>query len=177
MLVLVGSTNVTKIESVRAAFALHERFKHADIQGVSVNNPEFGHPKSLEETVEGAMERAKQAFADCDYAIGIEGGLMAVPHSKTGFMEVGACAIFDGTAYHLGLSPAMEWPKVALDGILNKGLDGSQALKEAGLTDHDKIGTASGIISLLTDGAVDRTMQNKLAVQMALSHLLHPELY
>lgn len=177
MIVHVGSTNKTKINAVSTAFAAHERFKNADVVGVAVDIPEFGHPKDIDETVSGAMERAKQAFHNCDYGIGIEGGLMAVPHTKTGFMEVAACAIFDGTTYHVGLSPALEWPKVALEGILEKGFDGSQAFREAGLTDHPKLGLEGGIIAVLTNGSVDRTLQNSMAVQMALAHLHHPRLY
>lgn len=177
MIVHVGSGNATKIEAVRAAFTFHEKFKNADVKGVSVNNPEFGHPKNLEETVSGAMDRAKQAFGGCDYGVGIEGGLMEVPHSKTGFMEVGVCAIFDGTQYHLGLSPALEWPKAALHGIFHKGLDGSQAVRDAGISDHPKLGTGAGMIALLTDDAVNRTSQNTIAVHMALAHILHPEFY
>lgn len=177
MIVNVGSSNRTKVDAVALAFREHARFEDADVRGIAVQVPEFGHPKTLAETVEGAMERAKMAFRECLYSLGIEGGLMDVPHSKTHHMEVAACAIFDGEQCHLGLSPACEWPKAALRGILDKGLDGSQALKEAGLTDHEKIGTASGMISLLTDGRMDRTAYNKIAVQMALTHLLHPELY
>lgn len=177
MLVLVGSTNKTKIEAVTAAFSAHDRFRGVEVRGIAVHVPEFGHPKNLEETVQGAMARAKNAFQECDYGVGIEGGLMDVPYTKTGHMEVAACAIFDGTRYHIGLSPACEWPKAALHGILHKGLDGSQALIDAGLTDHPKLGTESGLIAMLTDGIMNRTAYNTAAVHMALAHLLHPEYY
>lgn len=177
MIVHVGSTNATKINAVLAAFASHERFRGAEVKGVSVDNPEFDHPKNIEETVVGALNRAAQAFRDCDYGIGIEAGLIAVPHSRTGHMEIAACSIFDGKRHHLGLSPGFEWPTQALHAILHKGLDGSQSLRDAGITDHPKLGTAGGIIGLLTDGAVDRTKQNEIAVQMALTQILHPDLY
>jgi non-canonical (house-cleaning) NTP pyrophosphatase len=90
-------------------------------------------------------------------------------------VEVAACAIFDGSQVHLGLSPAFEWPTKVTDSILNKGLDGSQAMKEAGLTPHEKIGEKEGVIGLLTKGRMNRTEYNKLAIMMALTHLENPE--
>ena len=75
------------------------------------------------------------------------------------------------------MSPAYEWPIAVADGILDKGLDGSQALKAAGLTTHDKIGAAEGGIFLLTNGRMNRTDLNRSAVMMALIQLEHPQQY
>ncbi len=58
-----------------------------------------------------------------------------------------------------------------------QGLDGSQAMKAAGLTQHEKIGEHEGLISILTKGRMNRTAFNKSAVKMALLHLENPELY
>jgi inosine/xanthosine triphosphatase len=177
MKVHVGSKNKTKVDAVAKALAGSEKFKHAEVVGVAVEVPEFGHPKSLQEVVEGAIARATQAAKGALWGVGIEGGLIAVPYTKGGYMEITACAIFDGEKHHLGLSPAFEWPLPVLDGILNKGLDGSQAVKAANLTNEEKLGTNRGTIHLLTNGQTDRTEQNSLAVLMALVHLEHPELY
>lgn len=169
--------NATKVNSVREVLFDYPLFKGADVEGMKVAVPEYGHPKMIKEIIDGAKDRAMQAFQGCDYAFGIEGGLMEVPDTKTGFMEVTACAIYDGQNFHLGLSPAFEWPKRVVDGILNEGLDGSQALKAAGVTDQAKVGLANGGVAILTNGRMDRTTYNKLAVQMALIHLEHPEYY
>ena len=177
MRVHVGSKNKTKVNSVEGVFNKSAKFAHAEVVGVSVEVPEFGHPKSLQETVEGAMARALQASKGADLGVGIEGGLMAVPHTKGGYMEIAACAIYDGVEYHLGLSPAFEWPLAVLDGILNKGLDGSQAVAAAKMTNEEKLGTNLGTIHLLTNGRTDRTEQNSFAVMMALVHLEHPKFY
>lgn len=123
------------------------------------------------------MARAFQAAKGADLGVGIEGGLIAVPHTKGGYMEVGVCAIYDGKEYHLGLSPAFEWPLVVLDGILNKGLDGSQAVAAAKMTNEEKLGTNQGTIHLLTHGRTNRTEQNSYAVMMALVHLENPNFY
>lgn len=176
MKIHIGSKNQAKFDAVAEMVKEYPLFFGADVVAIDVLVEIFGHPKSLEETVGGAEARAKAAFADADYSVGIEGGLMAVPGSKTGFMEVTACAIYDGKQMHLGLSSAYEWPKKVNDLILG-GLDGSQALREAGLTDHPKVGTAGGGIFILTHGRLNRKEFMKQAVMMALVHLENPEHY
>jgi len=178
MKLAIGSKNQIKIAAVREAIMLYpEQFSDPELVPVKVDIEEFGHPKSLEETVKGAVDRAKAAFVDCEYSFGIEGGLMAVPQTKTGFMEVQVCAIYDGENIHLGLSSGFEWPKKVFDLIMNKGMDGSQAVREAGLTDHEKIGAAGGVISILTQGKTARQTELKHAVLMALIHVLNRDLF
>jgi len=138
---------------------------------------EFGHPITIDQIVKGAMDRVEQAFIDGDYGVGIEGGLMEVPATKTGYMEVAICAIYDGKQFHLGLSPGFEWPQSIIDLITKKGLDGSQAMREAGFTSHEKLGTAEGGIWIFTNGKMNRKEYNKLAVMMALIHLENREHY
>jgi len=173
----VGSQNKTKVGAVEAVLKDYPLFADAEVIGMDIQIEEFGHPRNITETVEGAIDRAKQAYISNDYGVGIEGGLMAVPHTKSGHMEVAVCAIFDGTQVHLGLSPAFEWPKLAIEGILEQGMDGSQAMTAAGLTMDEKIGANAGVVGLLTDGRIDRAAYNALAIQMALTHLEHPELF
>jgi non-canonical (house-cleaning) NTP pyrophosphatase len=112
-----------------------------------------------------------------DYGFGIEGGLIAIPQTKSGHMEVGICAIYDGKQIHLGMTPGFEWPTKVIDGILNKGYDGSQAMREAGITAEEKIGANKGVINTLSNGRINRTEYNKQAVIAALIHLEHPEYY
>lgn len=177
MKIHVGSKNQTKVEAVIKMIETSALLGGAEVIGVDVHVETFGHPRSLEEVINGAVDRAKQAFGDCQYSVGIESGLMAFPHSKTGHVEVAVCAIWDGEQLALGTAPAFEWPTHVLDGILNKGLDGSQALKAAGVTSHQKIGTAEGGIHILTNGRMSRTEQNSYAVMMALIQLEHPQHY
>src|SRR5258708_21465293 len=132
-----GSKNQTKVSAVKDAVKLYPNlFPTPEVFGIDVDIALFGHPKNIKETVEGAIERAKKAFADCDYSFGLEGGLMEVPLSKIGFMEVGVCAVYDGKNIYLGLSPAFEWPKRVTDLILSDKADASQAFKHLGLTHH-----------------------------------------
>ena len=176
MKINVGSTNQAKIEAVTEVVGDYPMFKNAEVVGVEVTVELFGHPKSLAETVNGAIERAKKAFVDCDYSVGIEGGLMAVPHTTTGYIEIGVCAVYDGTRHALGFSSGMEWPTKVTELIL-AGYDGSQALRETGLTAHTKVGTAGGGSGILTEGRMDRKATMKQGLIMALIQFEHPELY
>jgi inosine/xanthosine triphosphatase len=171
MKVNVGSKNQTKVQAVTEALQGSTVLKNAKIFPVKVTTEKFGHPITIGLVVKGAIDRARQAFHDCEYSFGIESGLIEVPETKSGYMEVAVCAIYDGTQFHLGLSPGFEWPKSVAELIVNKGLDGSQALREAGFTDHDKIGAAEGGIWIFTHGKMNRKEYNRLAVVMALIHL------
>ena len=69
MKVGVGSKNKTKIDAIAQLLVDYPMFAHAEVEGVDVNIEEFGHPKSLEETVAGAIDRAKQAQMGRDYGL------------------------------------------------------------------------------------------------------------
>ncbi len=186
MKINVGSKNQLKINTVKETLDLYpELFPTPEIEGVDVVTDLFGHPKNLKESVEGAIERAKKAFEqndngqnNCDFSFGIEGGLMEVPYTKTGYMEVGVCAIYDGVNIYLGLSPAFEWPVEVNDLILSGKADASQAFKLTGNTKHEKLGAMEGgIAGFLTKGRMTREVQTKYSIITALVHLENKKLY
>jgi len=94
---------------------------------------------------------------------------MAVPHSKTGYMDVSVCAIFDGTEFHLGLSSAWEAPKEVVRHMLNDGLNMNDAAFKAGLTTDKKIGSAQGLVGIVTKGRLTRKEYTKEAIRTALN--------
>jgi inosine/xanthosine triphosphatase len=168
----VGSGNKAKIEALREILKDYPHLAKAGVEGAEVSSEIGNQPKSLEETIRGAMNRARNAFQNCDYGFGIESGLMAVPFTKSGYMDVCAAAIYDGKEYHLGLSSAWEFPdKKIMEMILNEGLDMSQAINNAGLTQKANIGSEEGAIGILTKGRIDRKEYSKQALRMALIHI------
>ncbi len=179
MKINVGSKNTTKVQAVHDAITLYPHlFPTPEIVGIDVQVELFHHPKNITETVSGAVERAKKAFTDCSYSFGLEGGLIEVPYSKSGFMEIGACAIFDGKNIFVGLSPAFEWPKKVTDLIISNKADASKAFKELGLTPHEKLGAMTGgILGYLTDGRMTREDQTKYSIITALIQIEKPDLY
>ena len=179
MKINVASKNLVKIEAVRELIRHYDILNNSEVKGIKVCSNVSEEPKSLEETVQGAVNRAKESFKleKCDYSFGIESGLMVVPQTKTGNMDICACAIYDGVNLHLGLSCAFEFPPVVTKMIHELDIDANEAFFKSGLTDNPKIGSYEGAIGLLTKGRITRKDYTKQAVQMALIHLEHPELY
>ena len=179
MKINVGSKNQTKINGVKEAVALYPNlFKNPEVCGIDVNVELYGHPKNLEETIGGAIKRAKDAFKDCDYSFGVEGGLMEVPFTKGGFMEVGACAVYNGSEIYLGLSPAFEWPIEVTKLITENKADASLAFKQLGFAKDEKLGAAKGgIVGYLTNDRLTRESFTKYSIIMALIRLENKDLY
>jgi inosine/xanthosine triphosphatase len=171
MKIIIGSTNQIKVDAVKEILRDYPHLKDAAISAVEVSSGVADQPKSLAETVRGAMNRAKGAFKDCDFSFGLESGLMAVPNTKSGFMDVCVCAIFDGNEYHLGLSSAWEAPKKVMHHMLKGGLDMNEAAFKAGLTKNLKVGSAEGLVGIMTKGRLTRKEYTKEAIRTALIHV------
>lgn len=173
MRINVGSKNEVKVGAVRELAAEYPFLASAEVLGFEAPSGVSDQPKTLEETITGAMNRARGAWdaGSCDAAFGIESGLMAVPYTRTGHMDVCACAIYDGSEFHLGLSSAWEIPTDAAKLMLEDGLDMNDAFHKAGYTDDPKIGSAGGAIGILTKGRLDRKAYTKEAIRTALIHL------
>ncbi|OGI15235.1 hypothetical protein A3K63_04145, partial [Candidatus Micrarchaeota archaeon RBG_16_49_10] len=150
---------------------------NAEVIGIEVDSGVPEQPKSVDEVVRGAMNRAVGAFKDCEYSFGIEDGLMEVHGTKTGYMNICVCAIYDGKNYHIGLSSAFEYPREVTRLVLEEGLDINQAAHKAGLTKKTKVGSAEGVIGILTHGRLPRKEYTKQAVTMALIHLENSRLF
>jgi inosine/xanthosine triphosphatase len=177
MKINVGTRNQRKVEAVISALKEYPEFANAEVTGIDVSSEVSDQPSSLDETTKGAINRSKNAFNDCDYAIGLESGLFEVPYTKSGYMDVCMCSIYDGKTFHLGGSSIFEYPKKMVDLVFSKKFEIDQAAKEAGFTESDSIGKAQGMIGLLTKGVIDRKEYSKQAVITALIHLLNPEHY
>jgi len=173
----IASKNPIKIRAVEEVIKDYDFLSKAKINSTESSSEVSKEPKSLEETVSGAMNRARNSFKTCDYSFGIESGLMQVPYTKTGEMDVCVCAIYDGRNYHLGLSCAFEFPPKVIELIHTKGLDANEAFFKCRLTDKEKIGAEEGAIGLLTKGKVTRKDYTKQAIKMALIQLENKDLY
>ncbi|MEK9184531.1 MAG: DUF84 family protein [Patescibacteria group bacterium] len=172
MKVTVGSTNPAKVEAVREILQDYPHLKDAEVVGVEADSGVGDQPKTLADVITGSINRAKAAYTDATYSIGLESGLMEVPFTKSGYMDVCACAIFDGTEHHLGLSSGWEFPDKEINRlILEEGLDMSQAINKVGLTADPAIGAGQGAIGILTKGRLDRKAYTKEALRTALIHI------
>jgi inosine/xanthosine triphosphatase len=168
MKINVGSANQIKVDAVKEKILEYDFLKDAQVIGLEADSEISDQPKTLDETIKGAMNRAKNSFKDCNLSFGLESGIRPVPYTKTGYMDVCACAIFDGKQYYLGLSSSFEYPQKIIDLVIKKGLNVSQAFHEAGFTENTYIGYAEGAIGYLTKGRLVRKEYTKQSITAAL---------
>jgi len=167
----IGSTNKVKVEALAEIAKDYPCIAEAKIVAIDAASGVSDQPKTIEETINGAMQRAKNTFNDCVYSFGIESGLMTIPYTKSGFMDVCVCAIYDGEEYHLGLSSAWEAPTKVMKYMMEEGMDMTQAAVKAGLSDNPKLGAAQGLVGIVTKGRLSRKEYTKEAIRNALIHL------
>jgi len=177
MKINIGSKNKVKIEAVSELLKDYPDFKDAEFFGKEVDSEVSHQPKTLDETIEGAMNRAKNCFDNCEYSFGLESGLMAVPKTKTGHMDITVCAVYDGKVFCLGISSAFEYPIKVTEYIFESGDNISNAFNKLGLTESNNLGSEQGAIGILTKGKYDRKRYTQESIRAAMVHLENKELY
>ena len=171
MKINIASTNPQKVDALKEIISEYPHLRNAEIVSVSVPSNVSDQPKSLEETMQGAMNRARNAFQNCDYSFGVESGLFEFPASiKMGVMDVCVCAIFDGKEYYFGLSSAWEKPKKVAE-YMQQGMNMTDVSVKAGFSDNPNLGAAEGLIGIMTKGRLTRKGYTKEAMRTALIHL------
>src|SRR3989344_4421521 len=112
MKIVVGSANPSKVDAVKEALKLYPSLAPAEIVAVNVASDVSEQPKTSQETIQGAVTRAKNAYnqTKCDYGIGLESGFHEYP--LAGHMEFTVCTIYDGRDCHFGFSPAFKCPEI-----------------------------------------------------------------
>jgi inosine/xanthosine triphosphatase len=171
MKVVVASLNPVKIGAVRAAFAA--QFPGADfmIEPVSIDSGVAEQPMSDAETRLGAhnrVERARTAYPDADYWVGLEGGLDAIDGVLMGvaWMAVGGP---DGRVSQ-ARTPTLPIPP-AVQRLVEQGLELGAANDRVFDTVNSKQG--GGAFGLLTDGRYTREGVYTQAVELALIPFVH----
>lgn len=150
MIVRVGTANPMKVAAARKAFGTF--FKKVQVAGVEVASGVSPQPISFGEIVQGARARARRAFQDCDYSVGIEAGSFKVGRT---FQITMAC-VFDGTRDAFGSGPFFEIPASMLKKVVRSD---------------------TGSVAIVTKGKVTRESVTRDAILMALAPFVSPELY
>lgn len=167
---VVGSTNPVKIGAVRAL--LERVARGAEVTGVSVPSGVPDQPRGDDETIAGAMARARRAreTMDADLGVGIEGGIVEQADGSMRTCAWAAVVARDGRS-GVGGSLAMPLPDVVARGVRD-GLELGHAMDRL-VGQHDtKRGL--GAVGILTDGLVDRQRAYEVLVAYALAPLLTP---
>lgn len=179
MIIKVGTTNKGKIEAVKIASTKYDILTGAVIEGIDVASGVNNQPIGLDETIQGAMNRARAAYetSECDLAFGLESGIFPAPHAKSEYFDTTACAIYDGKQFHLGMSSCFEYPPEMIKKMLAENKEVTEVAIELGFADDPAFREGLGMIGTLTKGRVTRIDYSVQAVQMAMIHLENEKHY
>lgn len=173
MRAVVGSKNPVKVRATRNV--LEKIYENVEITGRDVDSEVPDQPFGINETVEGAINRAKNAYSiEFDLSIGIESGLMETPCSITGYIDLQWCAIFDGDRLTLGVSAGFEYPPQVIENVLN-GEEVGDVMDR--ITGVDNLGQKTGAVSYLSKGLLDRTENTEQCVLTAMIPRMNEEIY
>lgn len=173
--VYVGSANPVKIECTRKGFeAVFGNLDNYEFIGKSVPSGVSDQPMTNEETLKGAMNRAKNlesAFPDADFCVGIEGGIQEIENE----MEAFAWVVVNGN----GLSgkaqtSTFQLPPKIVD-LIRQGVELGHADDIVFKRKNSKLG--NGAVGILTNNIIDRVEYYRHAVILALIPFVNVELY
>lgn len=173
MKVAVGSKNPVKVKATQNV--LEKIYKNLEVVSVDADSEVPAQPFGLEQTIKGAINRAKNAFSmEFDLSVGIESGLMETPNSITGYIDLQWCAVFDGDKITLGVSSGFEYPPMVIEKVLNGCEVGDVMDKVTGV---ENLGKKAGAVSYLSRGILDRTENTEQCVLTAMIPRMNEEVY
>jgi inosine/xanthosine triphosphatase len=170
--VVIASTNPVKINAVKNIF--DKAFSEITYINQESKSGVSDQPLSNEETKKGAYNRAKAVIsnADCDFGIGIEGGVMK---TKQGMMTTAWCCIINkqnevnfggGLHFLLPKKIATRIEKGEELGLIMDEILGEKNWKQKG-----------GAIEVFSKGILNRTQAYEQLVTFALTKFISSEYY
>ena len=166
--VAVGSRNPVKVAAVRAVLA--RVAPEADVQGIVVASTVPDQPVGDDETIRGAVARARAALeaAGADIGIGIEGGVVSAADGSVRSCAWAAAVARDGRE-GVGGSLALTLPD-DVAALVRGGMELGHAMDAVAGTHNVKQGV--GAVGVLTHGLVTRQQAYEVLVAYALVPLL-----
>ncbi len=172
--IVVASQNPVKIQAVRAAYAQMFPVRAYEVKALDVPSGVSPQPGSDAETLQGALNRARNARAalpQADAWIGIEGGVEEQSNGLAAFAWVvvlspGRCSQARTGTFYL--------PPTVAD-LVRQGVELGEADDIVFGRSNSK--QANGAVGLLTADAVDRCVYYQQAVVLALIPLKNHDLY
>jgi inosine/xanthosine triphosphatase len=172
--VAIGSKNPAKTQGARTAFLRF--FPGAEFVEVDTASSVRSQPLSLDETVQGALERARIALrqsGEAEFGVGVEAGLVAIEDE---YLNLQVAAITDRKGRStLGSSSGFMVPGLVVRQMQIGGLELDRFTR--GLTGAEKVREEDGVVFHLTKGAVSRLDMTEQCVYMALVPWLNGEIY
>ena len=187
---MLGTTNAAKIHGVRAAFAdVREALQAPELTlsetwTCQVETGVSDEPWGFASTVQGAQNRAQSAYArlmgrsvpspvpagHVACGIGVESGFIEVTPVTFTLYNFDVCALFDGQAYYLGISPGFEYPRRLVRNIFLHRQPFQQARQY--ITTTADVEQQAGLVGVLAGGLIDRPEMTRLATRLALIRYL-----
>jgi len=157
--IAVGSSNPVKAEAVQAV--MEKIFGDVRITALNVD-PGVPEQPWGDETLRGAVNRARAAMGDHDLSVGIEAGVFEM---YDGVYDIQHCAVLDRDGrMTIGMGPGFRYPNDVAE-LLKKGMTVGDAMK-ALYPDHS--GRGAGAIGILSKGIIDRRSLTEQAVMAAM---------
>lgn len=174
--VAVGSENPVKVGAVKRV--MRKLIGHVKVVPVKVDPGVPRQPVGAEETIKGAINRAREALTrtGADLGVGIEAGLVKVPATMTGYMDFQYCAIIDKDGWiTIGCGPGFEYPPRVVAMVLGEKMEVGEVMSQ--LTGIENLGRKQGAIGYLTHGMINRRRLTEISVIMAMIPRINRELY
>lgn len=173
MIVVLGSTNPTKLQAVKNTFTKH--FKDVKVIQISTESGVADQPLTETETFQGALNRARNSLKsvkNADFGIGIEGGL---DQKSFGWFEQSIIVIINRQGLTgVGSTGGLVLPKKFIKEI-KKGKNLEEVIDRHFQT--HKVGRGIGMFGIMTKRLVTRTSGMEQGIAFALAPFLHPNLY
>ena len=182
MKIFIGTCNKVKVDAFLESVAHYSHIvaPGSTVQEVSVDSGVPEQPRSLDETVLGAQNRAVRAvqdgggMSDQDTGVGIESGLIEVNER---LINICVCCIHHkGRVRGFGISSGFEIPP-SIANLVREGYTIREASLAAGFTKNENIAHEEGNVGLLTGGRLNRMQYTKQAIMMAFIQLENSEWY
>jgi inosine/xanthosine triphosphatase len=172
--VAIGSRNRAKTEGVRRAFKPF--FRGAEFRDVDVTSKVRDQPMSMDETVEGARNRAELAIRKegADFGVGVEAGLVELTAGF--FLNVQIAAVVD-SAGHLSYGCSSGFPIPARFVSKLRETPGELDRYTHELVGARKVREEEGIVYRLSKRRLSRVEMTEQCVSMALIPWLNGKLY
>lgn len=178
MRIVVASTNPVKVQAVRQGFGRMFPGQPFEIETISVPSGVSVQPRSSAETLQGALNRARNAahaLPQADYWVGVEGGIEADEDNFPGEMLAFAWIVVQSRErLGKGLTGAFYLPPAVAE-LVRQGA-------ELGEADDIVFGRSNskqenGAIGILTGDVINRAQLYEPAVIFALIPFVNPDLY
>ena len=190
MFIFVGTRNIVKINAVEMAFRQFYPSTAIDVVGLNVSSEVPDQPMHLQDVIDGAINRAKNAlkaskekYGDLwetnaeKFGVGIEAGLVETPHTLSGFMDFQYCAIIDkDNLMSLGAGPGWEYPTEVIKSLKdNPKLEIGDIMVE--ISGNKEIKQTHGAIGYYSKDLMTRPEITAVSVKMALIPIINREVY